>query len=348
MSRPRDRHSAQGLLPRMEARPRKDGLTTYRYQVPAREGRKGYAVNLGTDRAEAIRKALDLTARANDQGTWGQLWRIYSQSADFTGLAEGTQARYREHWVQLAKVFEHAQARTTTPAHVARYLRVERSQAPVVANREAAVLSNLANLAVERGEIDRNPCREVRRNKERPRSRLVTAEELQAFVPWALEQGRSAVVLTAMAQFSALTGNRRVEFLRLHWPQVDDEVIRLRRAKQRDGADVRELVAVSAALQEVLDRMKALDGYTPMGAVFRAPKTLNPYTESGFKTMWNRLMAKALAARIVETRFKFHDLRAHYTTYYKLRFGELPEMHADGATTNRVYERTKQVRRRSL
>lgn len=30
MNRPRDRASAAGLLPRMEARPRKDGLTTYR------------------------------------------------------------------------------------------------------------------------------------------------------------------------------------------------------------------------------------------------------------------------------------------------------------------------------
>ena len=48
--------AAMGLLPRMEARPRKDGLVTYRYQVPAMEGRKGYAVNLGTDKAEAIRK----------------------------------------------------------------------------------------------------------------------------------------------------------------------------------------------------------------------------------------------------------------------------------------------------
>ena len=348
MTRPRDRFSAMGLLPRMEARPRKDGLVTYRYQVPAMEGRKGYAVNLGTDKAEAIRKALDLTARANDQGTWGQLWRLYSTSADFTRLADSTQARYREHWQQLGKVFQNGQVNATRPSDVARYLRIERADAPVVANREIAVLSNLANLAVERGDIDRNPCREVRRNPERPRTRLVEQAELQAFIVWALKQGPSAVVLVSMAQFAAMTGNRRAEFLRLHWPQVDAHVIRLKRAKQHGGAELRELVSISDDLQLVLDRVKAQEGYNPLGAVFRAPKTGNPYTEQGFKAMWARLMAAALAAGVVQTRFTFHDLRAHYASYYKLRYGQLPELHADAATTAAVYERTRQVHRKAL
>lgn len=85
-----------------------------------------------------------------------------------------------------------------------------------------------------------------------------------------------------------------------------------------------------------------------MGPVFRAPRTGNPYTEQGFKAMWNRLMLAALAEKVIEQRFTFHDLRAHYATYFKLRFGALPELHADPATTERVYERTRQVRRQSL
>ncbi|MBF5006301.1 integrase [Diaphorobacter sp. NR2-3-3-1] len=85
-----------------------------------------------------------------------------------------------------------------------------------------------------------------------------------------------------------------------------------------------------------------------MGAVFRAPKTGNPYSESGFKTMWGRLMDAALESRVIEQRFTFHDLRAHYTTYYKRRFDALPELHADPATTARVYERSREAKRRSL
>lgn len=343
MIRPRDRETAAGLLPRMEARPRKDGLVTYRFHPIDSK-----PINLGTDKAAAIRKVLDLNSRAPDAGTVGMLWRIYLETPDFKRLAPGTQTGYRDSWKQLEKVWAGGEVAAIKPSDVARYLRQERGAAPVRANREVALLSNLMNLAVERGDIDRNPCREVRRNHEAPRTRLVENTELQAFVTWALQQGPSAVVLVSMAQFAALTGNRRVEFLQLHWPQVDEEIIRLQRAKQHRGKSRRELVGISSALREVLDRVKAQEGYNPMGAVFRAPRTGNPYTEAGFKAMWNRLMVAAMKAKVVAERFTFHDLRAHYTTHFKLRFGALPELHADPATTAGVYERSRDVRRQSL
>lgn len=75
MPRPRDRQSATGLLPRMEARTRKDGLTTYRYHPLRPDGGRGKPINLGTDKALAIRMVLDMASRAPDQGTIGQLWR---------------------------------------------------------------------------------------------------------------------------------------------------------------------------------------------------------------------------------------------------------------------------------
>lgn len=343
MNRPRDRHTAAGLLPRMEARPRKDGLVTYRFHPV-----DGKPMNLGTDKDAAIRKVLDINSRAPDAGTVAYLWRLYQNSPAFDRLADGTKVGYRDAWKQLEKVWAKGVVTSIKPSDVARYLRQERAAAPVRANREVALLSNLMNVAVERGDIDRNPCKEVRRNQEEPRTRLVENAELQAFVAWALQQGASAVVLVSMAQFAALTGNRRAEFLKLHWPQVDDEIIRLQRAKQHGGKTRRELVAVSEALAAVLARVKALEGYNPMGAVFRAPKTGNPYSEPGFKAMWARLMAGAIKDKIVAERFTFHDLRAHYTTHFKLKFGALPELHADPATTAQVYERSRDVRRQSL
>lgn len=343
MTRPKDRASAAGLLPLMEARPHKDGKTiTYRYHPIG-----GKPVNLGQNKTEAIRKVLDYNNKSSDEGTVGQLWRHYKESSDFKALAEITRSQYAEYWGRLSKVWELGVVASIKPAQVSRYLRVHRKDAPVVANREVALLSNLFNLAVDRGDIDRNPCKEVRRNKEQPRTRLVEKQELAPFVAWALERGPSAVVLVSMAQFAALAGSRRIEFRLLHWPQVDDEIVRLQRAKQR-GRTKRELIAVGDALRTVLDRMRALPGYNPMGAVFRAPKTGNPYSESGFKTMWGRLMDAALTEKIVAERFTFHDLRAHYTTYFKLQFDKLPDMHADPGTTARVYERSREVHRKSL
>lgn len=357
MNRPKDRASATGLLPRMEARPRKDGLTTYRYHPVG-----GKPISLGTDKAAAIRKVLDMNqGRAGDDGTFRQMWRLYQESPRWKRLAESTQAFYRECWGReagtkgpddkgagLSCVWANAIVAAVKPSDVYRYLTVERADAPTVANREVALLSNLFKVAITRGLIDANPCKQVSRNPEEPRTRLVERKELKEFVDWALKQGDSAVVLVSMAEFAALTGNRRIEFRKLHWPQVDEELIRLQRAKGRGGNGKRELVAISEALQAVLDRMKEREGYNPMGAVFRAPRTGNAYTERNFKTGWSRLMAKAIEAGIVKERFTFHDLRAHYATYFKLTFGELPEMHADPATTAKVYERTREVRRRSL
>jgi hypothetical protein len=94
--------------------------------------------------------------------------------------------------------------------------------------------------------------------------------------------------------------------------------------------------------------MKAMEGYSPMGAVFRAPRTNNAYSEAGFKGMWQRLIQKALNDKVIEERFTFHDLRGHHTTYFKLKFGELPELHTDPKTTASVYNRSREERRSSL
>ena len=357
MTRPRDRASAAGLLPRMEARPRKDGLVTYRYHPVG-----GKPINLGTDKRAAIQQVLDMNeGRSGDDGTFRQMWRLYQESPRWKRLAASTQDFYRDCWGReprekgpddpgagLARVWAGGIVAAAKPADIYRYLTVERADAPTVANREVALLSNLFKVAISRGIIDANPCKQVSRNPEEPRTRLVEREELQPFIDWALTQGEGPVVLVSMAEFAALTGNRRIEFRTLHWPQVDDEMIRLQRAKGRGGKGKRELVGISESLQAVLDRMKALPGYNPMGAVFRAPRTGDAYTERNFKTGWSRLMAKAITAGVVKERFTFHDLRAHYATYFKLKFGELPEMHADPATTAKVYERSRELRRKSL
>lgn len=357
MTRPRDRASATGLLPRMEARPRKDGLVTYRYHVPG-----GTPIKLGTDKQAALQKVLDMNkGRAGDDGTFRQMWRLYQESPQWKRLAESSKDSYRQSWgrepgekgpddkgAALARWWAGGIVAAIKPADIYQYINVERADAPVRANRELALLSNLFKVALRRGLVDVNPCKQVSRNPEEPRTRLVEQDELQPFIAWALHRGTSAVVLVSMAEFAALTGNRRIEFRGLHWPQVDEELIRLQRAKGRGGTGKRELVGISEVLQVVLDRMKAQPGYSPMGAVFRAPRTGNAYNERGFKSGWSRLMAAALAAGVVKERFTFHDLRAHYATYFKLRFGDLPEMHADPATTARVYERTREVRRKSL
>ena len=70
----RNRESAKGLLPLMEARPWADGKTvTYRYHPIGAK-----PIPLGTDRLAAIRKVLDLLGNNKDQGTLKWIWESYT------------------------------------------------------------------------------------------------------------------------------------------------------------------------------------------------------------------------------------------------------------------------------
>lgn len=341
MTRPRDRASSAGLLPRMEARPWRDGVTfTYRY-LPV----GGTWVSLGTDRAAALRKVLDMNGDNSDQGTIAELWRIYTGSPEWLELSDATRTDYNQCWKQLEKRFAGATAPAITPPVMARYMRKERAEAPKRANREASLMSNLMNLAVERGDIAANPCKQVRRNKERPREEAPEPKTLIDFLEWARKRKGQAQVLAGMAEFAALSGNRRKEFLNLHWPQVGD-VVRMLRAKQR-GRQTVEVLGISKALSVLLDSMRALSKDSRIGAVFPTMGG-SPYTESGFKAMWSKLMRAALDAKAVDKRFTFHDLRAYYVTQHKALRGALPDLHANPGTTAAVYDRTKEVKRESL
>ncbi len=336
----RDRQSSQGLLPRMEARPRKDGQVTYRYHPVG-----GKPMNLGTDKAEALRKVLDLSAKTPDWGTVDHLWREFKESRQWRDYADGTKVDYEQCSGPLLAVFGKTPAVAVRPADIGIYL--DKRSAGVRANREISLMSNLMALAVRRGLITQNPCRDIKRNKERPRTRQVEPAELVAFLDWAQTQGRTGVVLSGLAEFCALAGSRRVEFLDMLWTQVSDSKVRLRRAKQHDGKVVWEHIETTPALDDLLGRLRAIAADDKIGHVFPNTKG-NAYTASGFKTMWGRLMGKAKKAGVIEEHFVFHDLRAYHVTQYRKQTGALPNLHADPGTTARIYDRAKEVHRKGL
>lgn len=345
MNRPRDRASAAGLLPRMEARPWRDGRTvTYRY-LPV----GGTWTNLGTDRTEALRKVLELNGQADDTGTIGQLWRAYQASPGWAGLRERTRADYADYSVPLLAVFGDVHAARISAPDVARYLRVERAKAPKRANREISLLGNLVGLAIERGEAQHNPCRggQVRRNPERPRPQSPSAGHIQALAAFASAKRGQWCTIVMAAEFAALVGARQAELLPLHWPQWGTDEVRLQRAKQRAGVVKVDRIESSPALAELRARLQAVAPDGRLGAVF-ANRQGNPYTSAGFAAMWGKLMREAVAKGVVEQRFTFHDLRSHYVTRHKASGAGLPDLHASPTTTARVYERAREARRRAL
>jgi integrase len=346
VSRKRDRFSALGLLPLMEARPWKDGRTvTYRYHPIGSK-----PVNLGTDKDAAIQKVVAMAKIGAESGTVKALWLAYKGSPDWSALGERTRADYEDYSVPLLAVFGDMLAADITAPMVARYLRIERD-GKVRGNREVSLLGNLITLAIERGEAEHNPCRggQVRRNKERPRTKKPETTDLAALVKFAMTKGGQWPVVVMAAEYCALAGSRKAEFLRACWSQVDEREIRLMRAKQHGGAERVETVAISPALQSLLDRLRPLAKNDKTGYLF--PNRFgNAYTDEGFASMWGKLVREALAEKVIpaDGRFTFHDLRAYYTTEHKARTGNLPDLHASPTTTAKVYERSRVAKRSAL
>ncbi len=327
----------KGLLPRMEARRRKGGFT-YRYHPLG-----GKPINLGQDLQVALRKVLDMNGRSSDAGSVQAYWRAYQGSHSWNDLAPRTKTDYAEYSVPLLKVFGAAAVRSIRSADVARYLRRERSSAPVRANREVALLSNILNVALEDGAIEVNPCYGVRRNKEHARKDLPIAAELERLLTWLRQKGTQWRVIAAMAEFAARSGARRTEFLRATVFQVRGLEARLGRAKQRRGNETTDVIELSPlALQAILEVRRD-------NCEYLFPNRFGePYTDNGFHTMWKKAIKAALAESIISARFTFHDLRAHYTTVHKDTHGALPNLHKDPGVTARVYDRHKEVRRKAL
>lgn len=344
MTRSRDRESQKGLLPRMEARVGKKA-TTYRYHPLG-----GKPINLGQDRDEAIRKVLDLNNATPDHGTLAWVWGKYKESRRYLRLAEATRDDYVQCWAAIEPVLGKMQIGRITAPIIARYVRIERADAPVRANREKSLLSNLFAHGIDLGVCETNPAKQVRPNEEEPRTEAPEPELLQRFLAWVDQQTPQRRIVGLAARYASLAGNRKVEFLDLAWPQVDEEagVVRVKRGKQRGKkrGEVVEEIVITPALRACLDELKAIRPGRECLYVFPT-RDNNAYTARGFKTLWQRIVLAAIKAKVISAseRFTFHDLRAFYATQHKVERGELPDLHKNPETTARVYDRTKIVRR---
>ena len=114
-------------------------------------------------------------------------------------------------------------ARTITPAEVVELLDgiVDRG-APVLANRTAAVLSQMFRFGIQRRIVDQNPVQLLMRpgGREKPRERVLTDDELRVFLADPMGCTRYPKLAYAMT-ILLLTGQRRGELARAKWPEID-------------------------------------------------------------------------------------------------------------------------------
>lgn len=243
---------------------------------------------LGREYGAALRQWAELESSPSQVATVSAAIDVYLIDC-IPKLAAATQRDYRRICGELRRSFGDEALDRIEPTHVAQYL--EKRSSPVAANREMAVLSSIFNHAMRLGHAKANPCRGVRRNREKARTRLPTAAELSAL------RLAARPMLRAMIDVSLMTGMRKSDLLALTLADLTERGIELRTSKTgtpvcyRWNESLREAVAIAQGSRQI-------------GPLF-ITRLRRGWTESGLDSVWDRLRVDAKVEGL-----HWHDLRA--------------------------------------
>lgn len=186
-------------------------------KVHIKDGRHYYVDKnkwIGLSRvSEGVRELHRQLAILTDQppNTLSSIFAKFADSADFKELKPPTQKQYAYFLFGiLDKAFGHLLPSEIEDATIAQYLeRRKKSDAAVAGNRERACLSSAFEYAMRNGWAKRNPCRGVRRNRERPSKVHIESEALSAGMD------KAPVHFARVMQLAYIIGPRQVDIINL-------------------------------------------------------------------------------------------------------------------------------------
>lgn len=291
-------------------------------------------IRLGREYPEAMKAWANLLQQTNVTQRLSSIMDAYLVSDMFLELKPRTQQDYHDAIRRLRPVFGEMYAEDLEPKHIYGYMR--RRNAPVRANREKATLSNVLQLAIELGYINKNPCKEVKRNEENPREREVLDEEVTAVLAYC------PAWLKAYITLKSLTGLRQGDMLRLTLHSIKENGLFVPTSKNGK----RMLFLWSDELLNAVEAVRAIK--RPIHSIFLFNSNRGTQlSESGFKTAWSRAMNAAIKAKALTERFAENDLRAKVATDAHDQGQDATALlgHSSNAVTQRHYIRgTRKVK----
>jgi integrase len=214
-----------------------------------------------------------------------------------------------------------------TPVDVYKFMDI-RSQATVVqANREKSLLSHVFSMMIRWGIVGDNPCRNVKKLKEVKRNRYITDDEFAAVYTIA------SPFIKAVMSIAYLTGLRLSDVLSIKLADIKQEGLEV--AVQKTGG--RTIIEWTPDLTAAIAQAKALKKPVSSFYLF-STKTGKPYSKDGFKSIWQRVMRKALEIGVLQERFHFHDIRRKTATDAEKAKGREYARQLLGHSTQRMTE----------
>ncbi len=268
---------------------------------------------------EAISRANVLNGVVNDGGETDELFRKYfawqrdlpRDSED--RKADNTLNENRYEAKRLQAVFGKVKPSAIKPVHVYKYLAARAAQnAPAKANKEIALLSAVLEYGRRLGELETNPCRGIKYNKTRAKTKYVGQAEVDLMMRTARERGGASLIIALCIWVGYLTVSRPDEMRWLMRHGIGPDGVKLPVGKRKGGqAQKHKLINWSPALKAAMTEAVALQRTTSIYVFGNSDG--QPYTTSGFNTMLRRLMVhcatKAAAEGVEFARFTLADMR---------------------------------------
>jgi len=215
------------------------------------------------------------------------------------------------------------------PRHGYAYYNTRKEKSLRRAVNEMALLSHVFTKAVEWGIVDENPCKQIRKERPKPRRRYVSEIEYQAAYKVMSEMAQCAM------DIAVLTALRPGDVLGLERSNLIDEGILVHTAKTSKDL----IIEWSPELRRVVKRALSLPPHVRQPLICN--KQGKAYTVDGFNSIWYRRIRAAIAdnENPLEEPFQFRDLRAKSASDDTAEAARRRLGHASAAITERVYRR---------
>lgn len=322
----------------------------YYYRVPPGlehlwDGKKEY--QLGKTQAEAYRNYSERVIEPTEAHTIAELLLRYSWEI-VPHKAEKTKESNLHSIRMLTAVFGKMPIEALTPQDVYRYLDERGKKSKVGANHDFAVLSHAYTMAIKWGLCRFHPTKGiVQKHAIQPRNRYVEDWELEEVLKVA------SPFLAVYINLKLLTGQRKGDLLSIQLSDLIDEGILIKPRKTASSTGKTIIIEWDNDLRDAIEDIKDLPSKVSSIWLFHTRKG-QPYIKpdgntSGFDSIWQRFMHKALEETELKEKFREHDLRAKTASDIEAEHARQLLGHSNMAMTQRVYrrkpERVKPARR---
>jgi integrase len=259
-------------------------------------------IRLGKSLSEAMQAWAELAEMPLKNNTMNAVFDRYMQ--EVASVKAITTYKNNIHSIKFLRIFFGDMAPdSVTPVDVYKFMDIRAQATKVQANREKALLSHVFTMAIRWGIVGDNPCRNVKKFKESKRNRYITDKEFKAVYDIASPFIRSVM------QVAYVTGLRLSDVLNIKLSDITPEGLEVK--VQKTGGKM--IIERTEGLTEALAMARAITKRLGSFYLF-STKTGKPYSKDGFKSIWQRVMTKALDSGKLQERFHFHDIRRKTAT----------------------------------